>query len=666
MIAKQISMRVAKKSNYSELVRYIANSQNKHERVEHIAVTNCLQEDYGLAAKEIMAVQQQNTRAESDKTYHLMISFPEGENPAPEILAKIESQACAALGFGEHQRISAVHMDTDHLHIHIAINKIHPRRLTIHNPYCDHKTLGVLCVTLEAKHGLIHDNHQPANRGAQSQALSMEHAGGIESLLGWIRRECLTEIRAAGNWQEFHAVLQRNGLSIAERGNGLIITDEAGRTIKPSSIARDLSRQQLESRFGAFANPAVPPRQPQKTYQPKPMASNKNTAALYADYQHSLNKLKAVRSQSVIEARNRKNSLIEAAKRESHLKRSAIKLLREGRLNKKVLYQLASKSLQDKKHTARLQYRTECMKTRASTQRPSWLDWLQKRAVDGDSEALAALRARKGRHSLSGNVVAGKEVGGPEPVPGVTPESITKRGTLIYRAGASAVRDDGHTIKVSKVITQKALALSLDLAMRRFGPSIKVEGTAEFKASAVQYAASAKLPLTFENPALEQQRQSLLFASQIQEKQHESLHGSRVTGAIHKSGGGNPINRRSRPGEVLRKPHVAKSGLRPPSQAENRMRDMHELFMAHNAFGTELLLPGDAPRNLEHQQSAATHGLRWDVPESGRRIAGSGEEAARQYIAERYRSGHSSAIFPCIPFAGQEIAGVPRLPDGGR
>ncbi|MEP6606742.1 MAG: conjugal transfer protein TraI, partial [Nitrosospira sp.] len=58
----------------------------------------------------------------------------------------------------------------------------------------------------------------------------------------------------------------------------------------------------------------------------------------------------------------------------------------------------------------------------------------------------------------------------------------------------------------------------------------------------------------------------------------------------------------------------------------------HELFMAHNAFGTELLLPGDAPRDLEHQQSEATHGLRRDVPDRGRGLA---EEAARQYIAER-------------------------------
>ena len=335
MIAKQIPMRVAKKSNFGELVRYITNSQNKHERVEQIAITHCLQEDCLLAAKEIMAVQQQNRRAESDKTYHLMISFPEGENPGAAILKDIESNICESLGFGEHQRISAVHRDTDHLHVHIAINKIHPRHLTIHNPYCDYKRLCSICDVLEIKYELTRVNHLARSRGAQSQALSMEHAGGIESLLGWVRRECLAEIRTAKSWQEFHTTLQRNGLSIAEKGNGLIISDKEGRGLKPSSIARDLSRQQLESRFGAFANPAVPPRQPRNTYQPKPMASNKNTSALYADYQFSLNKLKAVRSQCVIEARNKKYGLIEAAKRESRLKRSAIKLLREGRLNKR-------------------------------------------------------------------------------------------------------------------------------------------------------------------------------------------------------------------------------------------------------------------------------------------------------------------------------------------
>ncbi len=31
------------------------------------------------------------------------------------------------MGYADHQRVSAVHYDTDNVHIHIAINKIHPQ-----------------------------------------------------------------------------------------------------------------------------------------------------------------------------------------------------------------------------------------------------------------------------------------------------------------------------------------------------------------------------------------------------------------------------------------------------------------------------------------------------------------------------------------------------------
>ena len=31
----------------------------------------------------------------------------------------------------------------DNVHIHIAINKIHPESLTLHNPGCDYKTLRI-------------------------------------------------------------------------------------------------------------------------------------------------------------------------------------------------------------------------------------------------------------------------------------------------------------------------------------------------------------------------------------------------------------------------------------------------------------------------------------------------------------------------------------------
>ena len=126
MIAKHVPMRSQAKSSFSGLAEYITDKQDKTQRVAQVAVTNC--QALGLEASilEIEATQLQNTRATGDKTFHLLVSFRQGENPTNEALTQIEKRICAALGYADHQRVSAVHRDTDNLHIHIAINKINP------------------------------------------------------------------------------------------------------------------------------------------------------------------------------------------------------------------------------------------------------------------------------------------------------------------------------------------------------------------------------------------------------------------------------------------------------------------------------------------------------------------------------------------------------------
>ena len=81
MIAKRVSMRSLKKSNFAELVQYITNNQNKHERLGEVTITNCHGDASEDATLEVLAVQAANQRANSDKTYHLIISFRDGENP---------------------------------------------------------------------------------------------------------------------------------------------------------------------------------------------------------------------------------------------------------------------------------------------------------------------------------------------------------------------------------------------------------------------------------------------------------------------------------------------------------------------------------------------------------------------------------------------------------
>lgn len=77
--------------------------------------------------KDILVTQEQNTRSKSDKSYHLVVSCPEGERPTRNQIEDIEDWLCEAMGYCEHQRMSAVHQNTDNWHLHIAVNKVDPR-----------------------------------------------------------------------------------------------------------------------------------------------------------------------------------------------------------------------------------------------------------------------------------------------------------------------------------------------------------------------------------------------------------------------------------------------------------------------------------------------------------------------------------------------------------
>lgn len=555
MIAKHVPMRIVKKSDFRELVEYLNDPQAKQERVGRVSVTNCLQDNPLDAALEVQATQALNTRTEADKTYHLLISFREGENPTPEVLEAIEARVCAALGYADHQRVSAVHHDTDNLHIHVAINKIHPTRHTIHTPYNDYKTLGEICEKLEREYGLQADNHTARKTAGENRAGDMERHAGVESLLGWIKRECAEQIKGAQSWAELHEVMRSNGLELRERGNGLVITDGAGLGVKASSVARELSKAKLESRFGAFEaraaqGPSVavvearrrqappvekigrkpPPRSKGRVpnlsglgelhidgghrYEQRPIYTKKvSTVELYARYKAEQQNLGAARNDAIAQARATKERALEAAKRSSRLKRSAIKLMSGAGVNKKLLYALASKSLRTDIEKINAQYLKDRDAAYAAHRRRAWADWLQVKAKQGDSEALNALRAREARQSRSSNIVGGREARRAGPVPGLKPDNITKAGTIIYRVGSTAIRDDGDLLNVSRGANDHGMEAALRMAMYRYGERITVNGSAEFKERIAQVAAAAKLDVTFDDAALEKRRQQFADAA---------------------------------------------------------------------------------------------------------------------------------------------------------
>jgi hypothetical protein len=122
---------------WTRTAEYIVDKEGEGEKILWYRITNSESDIPAMAIAEVLATQAKNTRATSDKTYHLVISFPEGEVPTKERMEDIEDRMCQELGYGEHQRISAVHKDTDNIHLHVAINKVHPKTYRVHYPLRD-------------------------------------------------------------------------------------------------------------------------------------------------------------------------------------------------------------------------------------------------------------------------------------------------------------------------------------------------------------------------------------------------------------------------------------------------------------------------------------------------------------------------------------------------
>jgi len=511
MIAKHVPMQSVAKSNFASLVAYLCDTQRKEERLGWTAVTNCRSSTPEAAAREVLATQARNTRAKSDKTYHLIVSFRPGEQVDEATCRAIEARLCDGLGLGAHQRVSALHHDTDSLHLHIAINKIHPTRCTIHNPYYDHPKLGQLCTVLEREYRLAPDNHCARQRGAACRAADMERHSGLESLLGWIRRECQDAIQAAQSWPDLHSVLQMNGLALQERGTGFVIVAANGTAVKASSIDPACSRPKLEARLGAYAPPqasrSVEP--PARNYAKKPLPCRIDTMALYARYQRVQQQACARGMAERAAARANKEKQIEAVLQRARLKRASIKLFTGPGLARRMLYRGTSETMRKALDEILENYQKQREAITSRYQRRTWVDWLRAQAIAGDREALAALRARAVAPRLPGNTVGGTARAGGAPAPKAC-DGITKNGTVIYRFGTTAVRDDGDKLTVSRGATEAGLQAALRMAMQRYGPLLGVGGTVDFRTQVVQAAVGAKLAVRFDDALLEHRRRTLL------------------------------------------------------------------------------------------------------------------------------------------------------------
>lgn len=266
MIPKRVQRKPEKADNFTYLAEYIAAAREKGEKLDQLWIVNCDAgsdpDDIKTALYEIEALRTLKPKIK-DKTYHLVLSFREGDRQklTAKDLKDIERTFAEALGYGEHQRVAGTHVNTDHYHMHVAINKVHPKTLLMHSPLHDFKILHDTARAIEQKYGLAVDRGMTDKTPEQelsAAARDLEARSWQQSFEGHLREhkaDILAAIGDATTWRDVHEGLRDFDTSLKRHGAGLVfyhLGGEKAATMKASRLDRSCSLKALQDRLGPY------------------------------------------------------------------------------------------------------------------------------------------------------------------------------------------------------------------------------------------------------------------------------------------------------------------------------------------------------------------------------------------------------------------------------
>lgn len=229
------------------------------------------------AVVEMKSVAGMNV-AVRDPVYHLILSWTKYEKPTKEQINEAVNMQVKALGCERHQWIAAVHIDSDNIHVHVAINRVNPDNYRAVNPRGDFFIIDKTCREIELKQGWSHDRgpycveyvgsqalvieqrHRHLLRQLSDGAKQLERYTGEISLERWARdSDTLAEIfSTSASWNDVHNKLRIIGLELirSSDGRGLVLHDPVQDAHARASLVRGYSAEGLASRLGEFQGDA--------------------------------------------------------------------------------------------------------------------------------------------------------------------------------------------------------------------------------------------------------------------------------------------------------------------------------------------------------------------------------------------------------------------------
>ena len=297
MIAKVQPSRRNSRSSFRRLLDYLTKERDPdsgESRLRGDVVLSSNLVGIDTAAAEMKAVESLNLRC-NDVVCHYELAWPPGERPTRAQWTESAVYTLNQLGYKDHQYVIVAHDDKKHFHIHIMLNKVHPRTFKARTPYRNWIILDAAVRSLEAKYGWSHtagptrwdEATQKAVRTSRAErnasrpireqptgaAAQFEHYHDEESLQSYVQREVAPGVRKLltrrnVTWEDLHLLLSNAHLRLekGEKGGYTVLAIDYNIRVKASDVFRNnfagkVNRQTTEAALGPWRPSSISPQE---------------------------------------------------------------------------------------------------------------------------------------------------------------------------------------------------------------------------------------------------------------------------------------------------------------------------------------------------------------------------------------------------------------------
>jgi hypothetical protein len=508
VIGKKIGARKSgtKAAIVRRLTDYIRDPSQQGEKVLYSGSRGFLTEEHRSQQAEMIALAEEAARSPNPVT-HYVLSWREGEHPSDEQIERAVDIFLNELGLTGHQCIFGVHQNTENIHCHLAVNRVHPETDKVIKPNkgFDLEAVHRAIARIEHEQGWQRETHgryrvredgslakeaqERTTPGISTRARDFERRTGTQSAERQAQNEAAAIIAGAKSWGELHQNLARLGMRYERKGSGAMLyvplTGGTGeQPVKASKVSRAASLKALEKRLGTYQPAPVAVAQ---RHRPDPQPIRRNPVV--AEYA-------AARSAHYADRHALRGSLRNqhGAEHRGLMTRQRAERAQLAAAHPPHPIMIASRSVLAAKHArekAELRDKQRKERQRLAGRFPTLDEWLQR---NGRTDDLAQVRGK-----YRGSILGAENRDEPAQPQDIRAFLADVRGSTVdyHRGDRRAVFTDlGGRIEVHDDRDQDGLTAALQLAVQKWPRGITLTGSADFRQLAARQAARLGIRVT--------------------------------------------------------------------------------------------------------------------------------------------------------------------------